>query len=335
MSFGEKTLFEVIVITKTILILLLIANAPVFAVDLSQMKFTPVGSQEIFEGRYYFRGDSRPPEIVFCEGFEINHDKQGQAVTELFGSGPEYLSFSRSFMAAAGFPILKIEDSPYSQLEDESYVYVISKKIHAIEGSNIVDFMAESIRQKLQIEALKNYDFKDVKNNLQIIGPGLQVDMGNVAEIWGSLLRHYWPKEMVIKHGTIAQIFVMGCFKVHRIHSPLSESSNLVRIKDYVPNTQALEVIDEKILADSTIIKSKWLLNLAMYNPVHFFDGMLQFYVNMLVSEREHQKDRNVDSINVSLKMVEDHWISKFEKEDGYNLLEKNPPGIQTLLKWK
>jgi hypothetical protein len=63
-------------------------------------------SQEIFKDRYYFRGDSRSPETIFASGFEINPNKIGPKITEPFGSSPEYLSFSSSFMGAAAFPIL-------------------------------------------------------------------------------------------------------------------------------------------------------------------------------------------------------------------------------------
>lgn len=309
------------------------------AADVGQLNFIAVGSKEIFDDRYYFRGDTRPPEVIFHDGFTIHKNKQAPTVTEPFGSGPEYLSFSKSFMAAAGFPILSTNDSPYLQLEEESYVYVISKKLHEIEEQAIVDFMAESIRDKLKNDLLKNYNFKDIKTNLPVLsglhGTCFSLDVTGVAQVWGSILRHYWPKEMVIKNGKIPPPYIIGGFKVLRIRSPLSESSNLVQIKKFTPNASSVEFIDKNILNDPLINDSKWLLNLAMYNPVSFFEGTLQFYVNMLTSERDFKKERDAESVSMALHQVEDYWLKEFENGKGYNLLEKNPVGIQALLNWQ
>lgn len=300
-----------------------------FSTNIDTLAITPVGSYEIFENRYYFRGDSRDWKTIFINGFEINEFKQGPKNTEAFGSGPEYLSMSASFMGAAGFPFLN-DDTQANQLEDESYVYVISKKVHEKYDSSILNFMDQSIQIKLQDEQLQNYDFEDLQGNLvPTWEQGIVFHPGKVAMTWGIILRHYWPKEVVIKEGKIEPKYIVGALRVSRIRSPFSESANLISIKEYIANPLAQEVIDPNILAQ--IKESVWFLNLAMFNAVHFFETTIQFYLEMLVAERNHKQERNSKSVTEALNNVEKRWLERFKIGEGYNLLEKSPLGLEAL----
>lgn len=316
---------------RTLLFFVIVASQilTLFSTNINTLSITPVGSNEIFENKYYFRGDSRDWKAIFISGFEINKIKKGPKNTEAFGSGPEYLSMSASFMGAAGFPFLN-DGNRANQLEDESYVYVISKKVHENYDSSILNFMDHSIQTKLQDEQLQNYDFKDWQGNLTPTwDKGIVFHPVKVAMRWGIILRHYWPKEVVIKEGRIDSKYIVGALKVSRIRSPFSDSANLISIKTYIANPRAQEVIDPNILAQ--IKESVWFLNLAMFNAVHFFETTIEFYVEMLVAERNHKKERNSKSITEALNNVENHWLERFKKGEGYNLLEKSPLGLEAL----
>jgi hypothetical protein len=139
---------------------------------------------------------------------------------------------------------------------------------------------------------------------------------------------------MVILNGKINPSQILGSFHIKRIRSPYTDTANLIQITQYTPNPMASESIDSGLLEISLTENQdrKWLLNLAMYNPVSFFDSTFFFYVDMLVAERDYKRERTADSIIQSLNAVQDRWIQEFYIGKGYNLLDKNFPGKKNFI---
>ena len=96
--------------------------------------------------QYFFRGDSRPPDVIFREGFRLKNPED-EFAAEPFNVFSGAVSVSMSLNSAACFPQRSLSevDSLMSSRDsgEESYIYIVD----SIEGAKPLGFFEHSLKQ--------------------------------------------------------------------------------------------------------------------------------------------------------------------------------------------
>ena len=287
---------------RLMLIYLVFISSTAFGMQLT-------AASSAFSGNhYFFRGDDREPEKIFNIGFTINPNKDCPQKTENFGSGPEYLAFSSSFMAAAAFPFIATHETTHIKF-DISYVYIISKEIQ--KTFDIQDFMKESVENELSSMENPTENFLRTFNRA-VRYDGQQFSIGiRALGLWQKILFNYWPKEMVIKDGAISPEAIIGAFCVERTKAPYADSANIIMPIKFIANMNATQRTEENFI--NMIITGSALLNASQYNPILANHMALGFFLALrYILDSEDSKKITAEHILKSLDRAEDFTCSCF-----------------------
>jgi hypothetical protein len=98
--------------------------------------------------QYFFRGDSRPPDVIFREGFRLKNPED-EFAAEPFNVFSGAVSVSMSLNSAACFPLT------WSSEREKSYIYIISPS----PANNPLDFFGESLKNSVSDSKLASGAF--------------------------------------------------------------------------------------------------------------------------------------------------------------------------------